>query len=207
MEKYSENWVQEEWAYDESEMEQELFDHRLGEFPVLEMIVASMPITTEDKIPSDGRHRERDSEGAQVMAKASVSEAEAVLIDNHGESLILKTLFKTSPKFGAANAAEPTERLYSYVDGDIKAVWDSNTRKGVSTYFSCQLAIQLGCVLPEVPVVSYIHSFCLVSLIPEIYAPCLCKHGSAYRYKYKTVVAAPSLDSTGPFDGVSWGLV
>jgi hypothetical protein len=132
MEKYSEKWAQEAWTYDESEMEQELFEHRLGEFPVLEMIVASMPITTEDKIPSDGRYRERDSEGAQVMAKASVSETEAVLIDNHGDGLILKTLFKTSPKFGAANAAEPTESLCSYIDGDIKAVWDNSTRKGVS---------------------------------------------------------------------------
>jgi hypothetical protein len=132
MEKYSEKWAQEEWTYDESEMEQELFEHRLGKFPVLEMIVASMPITTEDKIPSDGRHDERDHAGPQVAAKASISETEAVLIDNHGDSLILKELFKTSPSFGATNASEPTENLYSYIDGDIKAVWNSSTRKGVS---------------------------------------------------------------------------
>jgi hypothetical protein len=157
MKKYSEKWVQEEWTYDESEMEQELFEHRLGKFPVLEMIVASMPITTEDKIPSDGRHRERDYDGAEVLAKASVSETEAVLIDNHGDSLILKTLFKTSPTFGAGNAAEPTDYVCSYIDGDIKAVWDSNTRKGVSTYFSRQF--QLRCILPEMLVVSDSNSF------------------------------------------------
>jgi hypothetical protein len=157
MKKYSEKWAQEEWTYDESEMEQELFEHRLGKFPVLEMIVASMPITTEDKIPSDGRHRERDYDGAEVLAKASVSETEAVLIDNHGDSLILKTLLKTSPTFGAGNAAEPTDYVCSYIDGDIKAVWDSNTRKGVSTYFSRQF--QLRCILPEMLVVSDSNSF------------------------------------------------
>jgi hypothetical protein len=67
-----------------------------------------------------------------TATKASVSETEAVLIDNHEDSLILKELFKTSPKFGTTNAAKPTERSYSYIDGDIKAVWDSSTRKGVS---------------------------------------------------------------------------
>jgi hypothetical protein len=145
MEKYSEKWAQEAWTYDENEMEQELFDHRLGKFPVLEMIVASMPITTEDKIPSDGRHLENDVQGNQVWGhlgkddegtrfKASVSETEAVLIDNHEDGLILKELLKTAPGFGATTAAKPTERLYSYIDGDIKAVWDSNTRKGVSEF-------------------------------------------------------------------------
>ena len=133
-------------------MEQELFEHRLGKFPVLEMIVASMPITTEDKIPSDGRHDE--DAGALVADKASVSETEAVLIDNHGDSLILKALFKTSQTFAAANLVEPTEKVCSYIDGDIKAVWDSSTRKGVSPYFSRQLAIQFGCILPEMLVVS-----------------------------------------------------
>jgi hypothetical protein len=125
----------------------------LGEFPVLEMIVASMPITTEDKIPSDGR--EGDLGGVQVVAaKASVSETEAVLIDNHGDSLILKELFKTSPTFGTPKAAEPTETLCSYIDGDIKAVWDSNNRKGVSTCF-----LVSDPAVPEMTVVSYIHSF------------------------------------------------
>jgi hypothetical protein len=122
--------VQEEWTHYESEMEQQIFDHRLGKFPVLEIIVASMPVTTEDKIPSDGRHRERDSE--IVAAKASVSETEAVLIGNHGDSLILKELLKTSPKFGTINAVKPSDRRHSYMDGDIQAVWDSSTRKGVS---------------------------------------------------------------------------
>jgi hypothetical protein len=131
MEQYSEKWVQEEWTHNESEMEQELFDHRLGKFPVLEMIVASMPITTEDRIPSDGSHRENGYAGAQVAAEASVSETEAVLIGNHADSLVLKELFKTSPKFGTINAVKPSDRLYSYIDGDIQAVWDSSTRKGV----------------------------------------------------------------------------
>jgi hypothetical protein len=161
MKKYSEKWVQEEWVYDESEMEQELFEHRLGEFPVLEMIVASMPITTEDKIPSDGRNHENNSYSEVSTTKASISETEAVLIDIHGDSLILKELFKTSPDFGRRNAVNPAKRLYSYIDGDIKAVWDSNTRKGVSTYFSRQPAIQLCCLSPAMAVVSYFHSFYL----------------------------------------------
>jgi hypothetical protein len=132
MGKYSEKWAQEEWTYNETEMERELFEHRLGELPLLEMIVASIPITTEDKIPSDGkdhkndRYEDRDLEGYDT--KASVSETEAVLIDNTGDSLILKELFKTSPTFGT----KPIHPLY--IDGDIKAVWDSNTRKGVSTF-------------------------------------------------------------------------
>jgi hypothetical protein len=98
MEKYSDNWAREECSHNETEMKQELFDHRLGELPLLEMIVASMTITTGERIPSDGRHHEMNSEG--YIAKASLSEIEAVLIDNHGDSLILKELFKTSRKFG-----------------------------------------------------------------------------------------------------------
>jgi hypothetical protein len=123
-------------------------------------LLASMPITTEDKIPSDGRHHENNSEG--YIAKASLSETEAVLIDNHRDSLIVKQLFKTSQRFGTIKAVGPpnigtteaaelnnvTKTLY--IDGDIKVVWDSNTRKGVST-FSRQ---RYSCVSPELSVVS-----------------------------------------------------
>jgi hypothetical protein len=141
MECFLEKWVEHEWTYNESEMEQELFDHRLGELPLLEMIVASMPIATEDKIPTDGKQWATSQSQSQWRegdnAKASLSETEAVLIDNHVDGLILKELFKNSPKFGAAGAAETDEpTLTQFLDGDITATWDSNTRKGVSTFLA-----------------------------------------------------------------------
>jgi hypothetical protein len=165
MEKYSEKWAQEEWTYSESEMEQELFEHRLGKLPLLEMIVASIPITTEDKFPSDGRHTEGSS--YLEVNKASLSETEAVLIDNNGDSIILKELFKTSPKIGTIKAIDPPKFGKSgtepnklaetlYIDGDIKAVWDSNNRKGVSNFLAIDPAV--FCLRCQV-VVSSFHYF------------------------------------------------
>jgi hypothetical protein len=133
MDQYRNIWEEQQWTYDETEMEQELFDHRLGNFPLLEMIVASMPITTEDKIPTEGRHYTEYQTGDD--AKASLSETEAVLIDDDGESLILKELFKTSPLFGgAAETDKPTQT--QYIDGDITAMWDRSTHRGVSTFLA-----------------------------------------------------------------------
>lgn len=178
IDKYSDRWEQEEWTYNETEMEQELFEHRLGESPALEMILASMPITTQDKIPSDGKqHQAYQTYTGVAATEASLSETEAVLVDNHGDSLILKELFKTCPKFGTTRAralepsptdqkgVEPTEPLYrcEYLDGDIKAVWDSNTRKGVSTVLFFWPA-RCVCVSPAVPVVSPTFTLFLFSL-------------------------------------------
>jgi hypothetical protein len=129
MDQFRKKWEEQKWTHDETEMEQELFEHRLGKFPLLEMIVASMPITTNDKIPKDGRSI---NSLAGRKAMASLSETEAVLIDEHVKGLILKELCKACPQFGMARSNDSTNT--QYIDGDITGAWDRNTRKGVSIF-------------------------------------------------------------------------
>jgi hypothetical protein len=177
MEDFREKWEEQEWTYDGSEMEQELFDHRLGELPLLEMIVASMPITTEDKIPTDGKRTSTFLQGDNT--KASAFETEAVLIDDDSEGLILKELSKASPEFGTAHTW--------YIDGDITAVWDSDTRQGVSYVLASQRKL-----VYNKPLVSPSLSDCCC-FSTEIYAPCLCKYERSW------------LDAL--FNTVSWRVV
>jgi len=126
MERFRDRWKQHEggqgWTYDERKMEEELFEHRFGKRPTLEMIAESIPVMEEDKIPDDGR---LSSGGNSSMCSAS--ETEAVIIDDESDRRVVCGLYELSPggfrdgKFSAGRAA----------DGDIRATWDSANRKGV----------------------------------------------------------------------------
>jgi len=107
-----------EWTYDENEMRDELFKHRLGNRPTLERILASIPVVKEDKIPDDG-HSEQLSE-----SRISVIETEAVLVDEHDDVLI--EIFRNNRRFGHA-----AREYGQWLHGDIRATWDSTAQKGV----------------------------------------------------------------------------
>jgi hypothetical protein len=56
MEAYQEKWsthsgTDPKWTFSEAEMEQDLFEHRFGKYPLLEMILVSIPVLAKDKIP------------------------------------------------------------------------------------------------------------------------------------------------------------
>jgi hypothetical protein len=56
MSRYKDQWKkhEHEWVYDEAEMQHDLFRHRFGERPTLDMILESIPILEHHEIPKDG---------------------------------------------------------------------------------------------------------------------------------------------------------
>jgi hypothetical protein len=132
--KYQERWQeqQDEWTYDESAQRNELFAHRLGEKPLLEIIVHSLPVSTVDHIPTDGRHPSERHGDPEELQLASVSETQAVLLDDPEDAIVLQELLSAAPSFGLTDT-EIDETLVNvkYLDGDIRAEWDNHTNKGV----------------------------------------------------------------------------
>jgi hypothetical protein len=59
-EKFKDRWAEKEgsgttnWNYLEAELEEDVFQHRLGKYPTREMILASIPILDADKLPKTG---------------------------------------------------------------------------------------------------------------------------------------------------------
>lgn len=56
LKEFQEKWATHEgsdpkWTFSKAEMEHDLFEHRFGKYPLLEMIIASIPVVTEDNIP------------------------------------------------------------------------------------------------------------------------------------------------------------
>lgn len=127
-------WEEEKdnWAYNEVEMEEELFRHRFGERPTLTMILASLPI--REVIPETGFVRHLPSAGHRNAA----SETEALLVKEHNHKALLRLLFQ----LGTVG----TEKYYGIAArGDIKATFDKETRSGVSeTLYSSLSPLRLG---------------------------------------------------------------
>ncbi|CAB9523044.1 regulator of chromatin subfamily A member 3-like 1 [Seminavis robusta] len=111
------------WTYDEADMEEELFLHRFGARPTVDMILASLPIVRE--VPKDGVVKPTGNKSKLCSAV----ETEAILLEKANHKSLLEVLYNcfgtvaTNPKDGDARA-----RL---VSGEILAEFDKSTRKGV----------------------------------------------------------------------------
>lgn len=80
MPRFSERWTENPgWKRDEPAMSSELFAHLLGERPQLARVLASVPTTVVEKVPSD---------------------EDALLFDKETDFAILLELYRSSPKFG-----------------------------------------------------------------------------------------------------------
>lgn len=123
MDSFSQKWIENEgkpgWIYNEGQQYEELFQHRLGERPDLNVLLSSLPIMEKDKIVKDG-----------VAGRISADETEAVLLDNSRDAKLLEQIYRFTSTFGenTGHRDEP----YPWLFGDMLANWDQQTRKGVS---------------------------------------------------------------------------
>ena len=122
-EKYKKNWeryttnTEGGWVYDEIEMEEDMFKHRIGKHPILRQILHAIPIVEHDSIPEVTAKTPSDP-------RASPFETEAILLDNQNDLTLLREL-------------EMFDTQFRHVTGEvlglnIHAKWDSSARKGVS---------------------------------------------------------------------------
>jgi hypothetical protein len=157
MKMFQKNWARlegtsPEWIYDEAEAEEEVFLRRLGTYPSLEMILGSIPILREDKIPTDGLYREwsigwvkeqmaMENEGKVACETANdeddeynnsfppevlAADTDAILMDRDGVSI-----FQELSRFGSVNVPKD-EQDEASIAGDIMAKWNREERCGVS---------------------------------------------------------------------------
>jgi hypothetical protein len=120
MDSYELKWEENQWEYNPKDMEEEVFQHRFGERPSLEMIFSSIPILQEDKLSKDGRSRFLFTGGNHLTdGRASLTELDSLLIEERNHRLILIFL---------RILQEKTSRLTA----SIKASWDRETSTGVS---------------------------------------------------------------------------
>jgi hypothetical protein len=115
---YKQSWEENNWTYSEADMEEELFLHRFGDRPTLNMILASLPILKN--IPKTGFV---NPTGRHVNIIASAVETEAMILDKHSHKALLETLHE----FGTFD-----EGRLSPVSGNITAKFDKVARSGVS---------------------------------------------------------------------------
>lgn len=123
MEKFATNWCQHEdktpgWEFDEAAQEEELFLHRFGARPTLNMILSSIPTVSLEKLPTDGR-----------FYVVSSNETEAMLLENYdSDLLLLREINRNNSSFGM----NETPLSINWLFGDIEANWDREKRRGVS---------------------------------------------------------------------------
>ncbi len=112
------------WKFSATEMEGDMFRHRIGEYPTLEMILKSIPVLRKDKVPQDGVRKI----GAGHVAPESpfLEDTDAILMERNNQ-IILQELFQ----FGSLGFPQHRRRD-SVIDGDIQAKWNAKERRGVS---------------------------------------------------------------------------
>jgi hypothetical protein len=134
-------WEDQQMVFEEAEMEKDMFDHRIGQYPVLDIILGSVPVVSEDKIPTTGRltsQRMRNesplhSRGSDVPA----NEIESLLLCSPKSKLLLDEI----NKFGSVAQKNKDHRGNSGIlGGEIKAAWNKIARTGVSHLY-CLLSV------------------------------------------------------------------
>ncbi len=151
MEMFRKNWAELEgnspqWTYDEAEAEEDMFRNRFGAYPSLAMILSSIPVLREEKIPTDGTyagwniysvkyHMEQDKDSnwpyeghdagemwkkvEQIQATVRAEDTDVVLMDRNSK-IILQELYKL--------------RSAGVFPADIIATWNKKERHGVSWF-------------------------------------------------------------------------
>jgi hypothetical protein len=114
-----------EWTYDEAEMEDDTFRHRLGKRPLLKNVLDCIPIVEKEKMPKSGHVTGLTLNGKESSA---AEDTEGIVLENRNDLQLLQILATTDGFRGMAgrNDGHP-------IDGDIVASWDKTSRAGVSS--------------------------------------------------------------------------
>ena len=125
-----------EWIYDEAEMEEDMFRHRFGERPTLTMIMASIPILS--KVPETST-----CSRPTVYARNNNTalKSEAMILEQHNHKALLQVLQETGT---FAQQGAHGEALFK---GDLLAKFDRGTRSGVSAVLLVVLYCSLEALL------------------------------------------------------------
>jgi hypothetical protein len=108
------------WRFSAAEMEEDMFRHRIGAYPTLEMILKSIPVLREDKIPQDGVRK------FGAGQSAFLEDTDAILMERNGQ-IIFQELFPF-----CTIGFPLSRRRNSVIVGDIRAKWHPQERRGVS---------------------------------------------------------------------------
>lgn len=162
MAKYQEKWTSHgptdpKWQYSQATMEEEMFKHRFGKYPRIEMILESISVLDEvpkdsgnvggksfrlhynDEYPREGKDDYRydaskyDADGyrdVNMFPDLAPDETEALVLTNPTDRIFLEGL-KT---YGIGSQPD---QISSYIGGDIVAKWNREARSGVSTLPKC----------------------------------------------------------------------
>lgn len=131
-----------EWTYSEADMEEDTFNHRLGEFPTMPMIMSSLPIVAENDIPTTGYVVTSKSSGTSYSwndPRVAANETEAVLLESRNHRALLEelNLFGTVGRKKREKHEKPHDERQASGEfalaGDIKATWCKTSRTGAFT--------------------------------------------------------------------------
>ena len=147
MDKFKAKWATNQgsdpkWTYSTAEMEADVFHHRFGKYPSIEMILASIPVVPQDKIPETGSFHMRIMHGwdrgvnyyreGREPNRVSADETEAIMLENRNDCALLQEL----RNFASIGFEEPRD---APLVGDIVANWDTEARSGVSFFVGYKL--------------------------------------------------------------------
>ncbi len=170
MEKFQERWTSHQgdpkWDYSDIDEEEDLFKHRFGTYPRVEVILGSIPVFDADNIPKDTSKAARgtfkvhyntdfikygsndpgydpddyDEDGYReepLNQEFNADETEGIIVENTNDLTLLRELHALGTI--ACEKRKPNEHnlITTYVGGDIVAKWDRQARSGVSSFLSC----------------------------------------------------------------------
>lgn len=122
---FDKNWEKHgtSWVYNETEMEEDFFHHRIGKNPNLRMILGAIPVLAEEKIPDEGvanykvNYYGSDFRSGTTKRQVLASETEAILFDGQNDRILFEELNQFTDKESLA---------YSF-----EAHWDKESKRGV----------------------------------------------------------------------------
>ena len=122
------------WTYDESEMEENVFKHRLGKQPTISNIVDLVARYKEDKLKEMAK--DKDSKERNL---------EAIILENQNDLTLLRVLknvdtFGEKPYVNMRGIEVPNTRD---IAGDVTAKWDRENRSGVR-HLSSRIYMRFG---------------------------------------------------------------
>jgi hypothetical protein len=121
-------------------MQEDVFKHRLGQYPLLEMILQSLPVTSSKGIPKRGSFYMQRRTGGSASenyygipppgkAVVSADETDAVVVDDQNHCRLFEELYNFG-SIGCHDLQATTRDIL--LDGDITASWDATNASGVS---------------------------------------------------------------------------
>jgi hypothetical protein len=117
-----------EWVYNEAEMEEDTFRHRLGTHPEIVRILECIPTVSEDKIKKTGLVRKSNvdprfsqNRAGNTKNPALAEETNAIIIQKQSHIQLFMALYEMVPR-----------REQGITTSDVVAEWDTSSRSGVS---------------------------------------------------------------------------